>query len=61
MEKEILNIPIDQPVSCIGGGVYMQSNRYWGRVAVHEVLKIDKTLREMIVKGYSTDQIRDFA
>ncbi len=63
LEKEILNIPIDQP--CIlyrgeGCGICNQTG-YRGRVAVHEVLKIDKTLREMIVKGYSTDQIRDFA
>lgn len=34
---------------------------YFERVGIHEVLMLDDSLRDMIIKGASSDQIRDFA
>ena len=34
---------------------------YKGRTAVHEILIVDRTVREMITKGASVDEVRDYA
>lgn len=61
LEKKILNIPQEQSLTLYKGGGCGVCNKtgYNGRIAIHEVLKIEKGHREMIIKGMSADQIRD--
>lgn len=40
---------------------YCSGTGYRGRTAIHEIMAVDKTVREMIGKGASTDEIRDYA
>ena len=34
---------------------------YKGRISIHEILMIDKKVREMITKGASVEEIKDYA
>ncbi|MCR1897970.1 ATPase, T2SS/T4P/T4SS family [Irregularibacter muris] len=63
MEKEILNIPKEENFTLYKGkgcGVCNYTG-YKGRIAIHEVLKIGKDHREMIVGRKSGDYLRDFS
>lgn len=46
-----------EPVGCPRCG----NTGYFGRTAIYEVIEIDGELRRMIVEGYSTDQLREYA
>lgn len=62
-EKKLFNIPEEQQLTLYKGegcGVCNQTG-YKGRLAIHEVLKIGKEHREMIVQEISTDQLRDYS
>ncbi len=61
-ERQLLDIT-DEDITLYKGegcGICNQTG-YKGRLAVHEVLNIEKQHREMIVQGVSTDQLRDYA
>lgn len=48
--------------SCHGAGCKLCNHTgYRGRIAVHEVLVIDKTIRKMIVDGKNKDEIFEYA
>ena len=34
---------------------------YWGRLGVTEILNVDETIRDMLIKGCSSDQIKQYA
>ena len=34
---------------------------YKGRVSIHEILMVDKNVRELITKGASVEEIKEFA
>lgn len=50
-----------QPLYAGEGCAYCNNSGYKGRVAVHEILVIDRTVRDMIVQGKTPDAIRDYA
>jgi len=51
----------DKPLYIGEGCTYCNNSGYKGRVAVHEILVIDRVIRDMIVKGETPDTIRDYA
>jgi type IV pilus assembly protein PilB len=62
-QKAILKVPQDHPLmvnkgmgceTCSGGG-------YKGRIAVHEVLVMDRDLRALAIQGKSADEIKTVA
>ncbi len=50
-----------KPVYYGKGCSYCNNSGYRGRVAVHEILVVDREVRDMITKGTSIDTIRDYA
>ncbi len=62
-EKKILNIDQEKSITLYKGEGCGACNRtgYSGRIAIHEVLKIGKEHREMIIKGVNADQLRKFS
>ncbi|SJZ37570.1 GspE/PulE family protein [Garciella nitratireducens] len=62
-EKKILNTSLEEPVTLYKGEGCAMCNKtgYNGRLAIHEVLKIEKEHREMILKEVNTEQLRDFS
>ncbi|WP_303863373.1 GspE/PulE family protein [Alkalibaculum bacchi] len=61
-EQQLLNMPEEElllhyPVGCN----ICNNTGYRGRRGVHEVVKIDKKMREAISKGFSYDQLTDLA
>jgi type IV pilus assembly protein PilB len=55
--KPLDNIMFKKPVGCS----YCSNTGYRGRIAVHEILMFDNTLRAMITEGASIDNIRTYA
>ncbi len=60
-EAEILKIPKNSLIYKGKGCQACNNTGYKGRLAVHEVLVLDSSMREMIVKGANSDEIREFA
>lgn len=60
-EAEILDIPRDALIYKGRGCQGCNNTGYKGRRAVHEVLVLDSKMRELIVSGANSDEIRDFA
>lgn len=57
-EKKILDVEeIYKPVGCDKCG----GTGYFGRIALHEILSVDKVLRELILKSRDLDKIREAA
>ncbi len=50
-----------KPIYYGKGCSYCNNTGYKGRVAVHEILVVDREVRDMITKGESIDAIRDYA
>ena len=50
-----------KPIYYGKGCSYCNNSGYKGRVAVHEILVVDREVRDMITKGESIDAIRDYA
>lgn len=50
-----------KPVYYGKGCSYCNNSGYKGRVAVHEILVVDREVRDMITQGESIDVIRDYA
>ena len=58
VEQKILGAEkIFKPVGCEKCG----GTGFFGRIALHEILQVDKVLREMILKSRDLDKIRDIA
>ena len=52
----------DIPVVKIAHGCNNCNNTgYSGRVSIHEILVVDKPVREMIAKGATTEELKDYA
>ncbi len=51
----------DKPLYIGQGCTYCNNSGYKGRMAVHEILVVDRAVRDMIVKGDTPDVIRDYA
>lgn len=62
-EKKILNLDLEKPIALYRGEGCGTCNRtgYSGRIAIHEVLKIEKEHREMIIKGMNADELKEFS
>ena len=59
-DKKILGIDIDKvmvPVGC----PKCNNTGYSGRIAVHEIVAVDREIRNMIVKGNEIDSIEEYA
>lgn len=50
-----------KPIYYGKGCSYCNNSGYRGRVAVHEVLVVDREVRDMITRGETVDAIRDYA
>jgi type II secretory ATPase GspE/PulE/Tfp pilus assembly ATPase PilB-like protein len=59
--REILRIPAEQPIQIFGpkeGGCQIcRGLGYKGRMGIFEVLEMDDTLRELVIKGSSTEEL----
>lgn len=59
-EEGIAGIRFDQ-VKHAKGCRQCNNTGYKGRVSIHEILMVDKTVREMITKGASVEEIKEYA
>ena len=50
-----------KPIHIGKGCTYCNETGYKGRMAVHEILVVDRAVRDMITSGTSVDDIRDYA
>ena len=62
-ELEILGLPKDTHTSIYKGEgcSYCSGTGYRGRTAIHEIMLMDRPVRNMIIKRMSTDKIADYA
>lgn len=60
-EREILQINDGVPIYRAESCEQCSSTGYRGRLAVQEVLMVDKKIREMVVKGAHDQEIKDYA
>ncbi len=51
----------NKPLHIGKGCTYCNDTGYKGRMAVHEILVVDREVRDMITSGSSVDEIRDYA
>ena len=59
-DRKILGEDIDKVMSPVGCAK-CNNTGYSGRIAVHEIVAIDREIRNMIVKGAEIDDIEDYA
>ena len=62
-EKKLLSQPADKPLKiCYGKGCpSCNGTGYRGRIAIHEVLSVDRRIREMIMDEATAEEIGDYA
>ncbi|MCR5418864.1 MAG: GspE/PulE family protein [Lachnospiraceae bacterium] len=61
-EAERQYVGKDIPVVKIARGcAHCNNTGYSGRVSIHEILLVDKPIREMIAKGATTEELKDYA
>lgn len=59
-EAQIAGVHLSQ-VKHAKGCRHCNNTGYKGRVSVHEILMVDKSVREMITKGASVEEIKQYA
>lgn len=59
-DKKILGIDIDKVMAPVGCPK-CNNTGYSGRIAVHEIVAVDREIRNMIVKGNEIDSIEEYA
>jgi type IV pilus assembly protein PilB len=59
-EEQIAGVKLDQ-VKYAKGCQQCNNTGYKGRVSIHEILSVDKTVRSMITKGATVEEIKEYA